>query len=105
MSDRPSAATLLGTPGAMLSRSHLRDLGLERRAVDAVFRELCEGSGAAVVTSREVASICDLYRSARPAKVRSCRFGLHPLSRLRCVGPPADARIVVPGGFCARRSQ
>jgi hypothetical protein len=30
----------LATPGALLSRSHLRDLGLERRAVDAVFREL-----------------------------------------------------------------
>ena len=27
-------------PGALLSRSHLRELGLERRAVDAVFREL-----------------------------------------------------------------
>ena len=31
---------LLETPGALLSRSHLRELGLERRAVDAVFREL-----------------------------------------------------------------
>ena len=36
----PAVATLLDTPGALLSRSHLRDLGLERRAVDAVFREL-----------------------------------------------------------------
>ena len=40
MSDRPSAGALLATPGALLSRSHLRELGLERRAVDAVFREL-----------------------------------------------------------------
>lgn len=40
MSDRPSAPQLLETPGALLSRSHLRELGLERRAVDAVFREL-----------------------------------------------------------------
>jgi len=40
VSIRPSASELLATPGALLSRSHLRELGLERRAVDAVFREL-----------------------------------------------------------------
>ena len=40
MSTRPSASELLVTPSALLSRSHLRELGLERRAVDAVFREL-----------------------------------------------------------------
>jgi hypothetical protein len=34
------AADLLETPGALLTRSHLRELGLERRAVDAVFRAL-----------------------------------------------------------------
>jgi hypothetical protein len=39
-SRRPSPAQLLGTPGALLTRSHLRQLGLERRAVDAVFRML-----------------------------------------------------------------
>jgi hypothetical protein len=37
---RPSAAELLHTEGALLSRTHLRELGLERRAVDAVFRAL-----------------------------------------------------------------
>ena len=37
---RPPASALLETPGALLWRSHLRELGLERRAVDAVFREL-----------------------------------------------------------------
>jgi hypothetical protein len=37
---RPSATTLLETPGALLTRSDLRELGLERRAVDAVFRAL-----------------------------------------------------------------
>ena len=37
---RPSAAELLATPGALLTRSHLRGLGLERRAIDAVFRTL-----------------------------------------------------------------
>jgi hypothetical protein len=35
---RPSAAELLETPGALLTRGHLRELGLERRAVDSVFR-------------------------------------------------------------------
>jgi hypothetical protein len=35
---RPTAAELLATPGALLTRSHLRELGLERRAVDAIFR-------------------------------------------------------------------
>lgn len=40
MTGRPSAAELLGTPGALLTRSHLRELGLGRSAVDAVFREL-----------------------------------------------------------------
>jgi hypothetical protein len=37
---RPSATKLLTTPGALLTRSHLRQLGLERRAIDAVFRKL-----------------------------------------------------------------
>jgi hypothetical protein len=39
-SHKPTAAELLAMPGALLSRSHLRELGLERRAVDAVFRAL-----------------------------------------------------------------
>lgn len=37
---RPRASELLSTPGALLTRTDLRDLGLERRAVDAVFRAL-----------------------------------------------------------------
>jgi hypothetical protein len=37
---RPSAAELLDTPGGMLSRTDLRALGWDRRAVDAIFREL-----------------------------------------------------------------
>jgi hypothetical protein len=40
VSVRPSAAERLETPCALLSRSDLRALGLERRAVDSVFREL-----------------------------------------------------------------
>ncbi len=35
-----TARELLETPGALLTRTHLRELGLERRAVDAVFRAL-----------------------------------------------------------------
>jgi hypothetical protein len=37
---RLTAAELLETPEALLTRSHLRELGLERRAIDAVFRNL-----------------------------------------------------------------
>src|SRR5438552_18809950 len=37
---RSQAAQLLATPGALLTRSHLRALGLERRAIDAVFPSL-----------------------------------------------------------------
>lgn len=37
---RPTAAELLANPDALLTRSDLRELGLERRAVDAVFRAL-----------------------------------------------------------------
>lgn len=36
----PVATELLVTPGALLTRTHLRELGLERRAIDAVFRKL-----------------------------------------------------------------
>ena len=35
-----TARELLETPEALLTRTHLRELGLERRAVDAVFRAL-----------------------------------------------------------------
>lgn len=37
---QPRAPELLRTPGALLTRTHLRELGLERRAADAVFRAL-----------------------------------------------------------------
>jgi hypothetical protein len=37
---RPRAAELVRTPDALLTRSDLRELGLQRRAVDAVFRAL-----------------------------------------------------------------
>lgn len=38
MNARPSAADRLAVPEAFLSRGDLAELGLERRAVDAVFR-------------------------------------------------------------------
>ena len=40
MPDRPTATELLRRSGALLSRGDLRELGLERRAIDAVFRAL-----------------------------------------------------------------
>lgn len=40
VTDRPAAPDLLTRPGALLSRTDLRELGLERRAIDAVFRKL-----------------------------------------------------------------
>jgi hypothetical protein len=40
MSERPSAAELLERPGAVLSCPDFRELGWERCAVDAIFREL-----------------------------------------------------------------
>ena len=38
MSSRPTPAERLGNAEAFLSRTDLREFGLERRAVDAVFR-------------------------------------------------------------------
>lgn len=40
MTGRPTAAELLETPQAHLTRSHLRELGHERRAADAIFKAL-----------------------------------------------------------------
>jgi hypothetical protein len=38
MTSGPTAAELLATPGALLTRTHLRELGLTRTMADAVFR-------------------------------------------------------------------
>jgi hypothetical protein len=40
VSARPPATELLRNPDALLSCADLRELGLERRAIDSVFREL-----------------------------------------------------------------
>jgi hypothetical protein len=38
VSSRPTAAERIQNPDAVLTRSDLRDLGYERRAIDAIFR-------------------------------------------------------------------
>jgi hypothetical protein len=38
LTERPTPADRLGNPDAFLSRGDLAELGLERRAVDAIFR-------------------------------------------------------------------
>ena len=40
VSERPSAAELLEQGTGLMTRSHLRDLGLPRAAIDAVFKRL-----------------------------------------------------------------
>jgi len=40
MSATPTPAVRLANPDALLSRTDLRELGLERRAIDAIFRSL-----------------------------------------------------------------
>jgi hypothetical protein len=40
VSGRPSPAELLERPEALLSRTHLRDLGWGRAQIDAIFRKL-----------------------------------------------------------------
>ena len=71
MSARPTAAERLGNPDALLSRTDLRELGLERRAVDAVFRALpvvvFEGYSRPLVTVRDYLELVErsTYRGDR----------------------------------------
>jgi hypothetical protein len=46
---RPSAADLLERGTGYLTRTHLRELGLERRAVDSVFRTIAKDAGVVVL--------------------------------------------------------
>ena len=68
---RPLAEELLETPGALLTRSHLRELGLERRAIDAVFRKLpvvaLPGYSRPMVHAKEYVQLIDehTYRDDR----------------------------------------
>jgi hypothetical protein len=72
---RPSAAELLETPGALLTRSHLRGLGLERRAVDAVFRALpvvaLPGYSRPMIRAEEFLELVD-HCTYRDDRVRPC---------------------------------
>jgi hypothetical protein len=40
VNERPTASELLETPGALLTRSHLRELGWQRGAIDQIFRNV-----------------------------------------------------------------
>ena len=71
MNARPTPAERLANPGALLSRTDLRELGLERRAVDAVFRALpvvvFEGYSRPMVTVRDYLELVErsTYRGDR----------------------------------------
>jgi hypothetical protein len=69
------AAELLETPGALLTRSHLRELGLERRAVDAVFRALpvvaLPGYSRPMIRAEQYLELVEEH-TYRDDRVRSC---------------------------------
>jgi hypothetical protein len=74
----PAAAELLETPGALLTRSHLRELGLGRAAIDAIFRQLSvvvfPGSSRPYVRREDYLALVEasMYDKTR---VRSMRAG------------------------------
>lgn len=67
----PSASELLVTPGALLTRGHLAELGLGRRGVDAVFRSVpnvyLPGYAKPMIRAAEFAALIDesTYRGDR----------------------------------------
>lgn len=71
-----AAAELLATPGALLNRTHLRELGLERRAVDAVFRALpvvaLPGYSRPLIRAEEYLELVD-HHTFRDDRVRPMR--------------------------------
>jgi hypothetical protein len=73
---RPSAPELLETPGALLTRSHLRGLGLERRAIDAVFRALpvvaLPGYSRPMIRAEQYLELVEQH-TYRNDRVRPCR--------------------------------
>ena len=73
---RPSPAALLETPGALLTRSDLRGLGLERRAIDAVFRALpvvaLPGYSRPLIRAEQFLELVEEH-PYRDDRVRSCR--------------------------------
>jgi hypothetical protein len=84
-STRPSPAERLENPAAFLSRSDLAQLGLERRAVDAVFR------ACPVISlpgySRPLIRVCDYLELVERSTYRDDR--VRPIGRQE----PAGVRI------------
>lgn len=72
---RPSPVALLETPGALLTRSDLRRLGLERRAIDAVFRALpvvaLPGYSRPLIRAEQYLELVEEH-TYRDDRVRSC---------------------------------
>lgn len=72
----PAVADLLSTPEALLTRTDLRQLGLERRAIDAIFRALpvvaLPGYSRPMIHAEDYRNLieCNTYRGDR---VRPCR--------------------------------
>lgn len=75
---RPSAAERLENPSAFLTRSDLRELGLERRAVDAVFRSCPVVSLPGY--SRPVIRVADFDALVEENTYRDDRVRLRPAS-------------------------
>ena len=73
--DRPSAPQLLEREGAFLSRTDLCELGLERRAVDAVFRQVpvivLPGYSRPLVRREDFVALIDEH-TYRGDRVRPC---------------------------------
>jgi hypothetical protein len=78
VSERPTAEELLARPHALLTRSHLRELGLGRQAIDAVFRALdtvhLPGYSRPLIKARDYIDL-----------IEDCTFGddvVHPVGNL-----------------------
>jgi hypothetical protein len=77
MAVRPSAAARVTKPDAVLSRSDLRELGYERRAIDAIFRSCPVVSLPGY--SRPLIRVADFksflaHHTYRGDRVRPCRL-------------------------------
>ena len=109
MSARPTAAERLENPDALLSRTDLRELGLERRAVDAVFRAfpvvVFEGYSRPLVTVRDYLELVERARTAATACAHSS-VGPFYARRVQLAGVPVRdgdvrelERLLRDGGF------
>ena len=90
MAHRPSPAERLTRPEAFLSRTDLRELGLERRAVDAVFRACPE-----VILpgySRPLIRVSDYLALIEESTYRGDRVRLYGCGRNSHLGGSTGAR-------------